>query len=204
MNKTGDTVIIGNQQIEIIISEKEIQERIDELAFQINKDYLEKEVVIVSILTGSMFFTVDLAKRLSFDLNLSITSMDVESYGNDTKTSGTFTIYKDLNINIENKDVLIVEDIIDTGLTMAHIVELLKLRSPNSIRICCLLNKPSRRGKIPKNFTDHDTMQKISEISDMLKEGYIGFKINDTFVVGYGLDFEKKLRHLPFIGKIIK
>ncbi|HHT56043.1 hypoxanthine phosphoribosyltransferase [Herbinix luporum] len=169
------------ENIKVMISEEEVQKRIEELADQISKDYEGKSVHLICILKGSVFFSCDLAKRISVPVTIDF--MSVSSYGNELVSSGRVRIVKDLDESIQDKDVLIIEDIIDSGRTLAYLVELLSARSPRSLNICTLLDKPERR------VTD-------------VKVKYVGFEIPDEFVVGYGLDYQQNLRNLPYIGVI--
>ena len=171
-----------NQDIEkVLISEEELIKKNIELGQQITKDYKGKEVLVVGILKGSSIFMSDLIRRM--DLPLQIDYMVVSSYGSSTESSGVVQIVKDLQHSIEGKHVLIVEDIIDTGLTLAYIKEILKGRDPASIKICTLLDKPIRRTK----HMDID---------------YVGFEVPDEFIVGYGIDYAEYYRNLPFIGAL--
>ncbi|SHH42613.1 hypoxanthine phosphoribosyltransferase [Caloranaerobacter azorensis DSM 13643] len=163
---------------QILIETDELQKRIKELGQEITRDYKGKDLVVICVLKGAVMFMSDLCKNI--DLPLSIDFMAVSSYGSSTQSSGVVRILKDLDSSIEDKDVLIVEDIIDTGLTLSYLVENLKSRGPKSVKLCTLLNKPERRK------TD-------------VKVDYIGFTIPDEFVVGYGLDFNEKYRNLPYI-----
>ena len=169
--------------IEVMISEKEIQKRIKELALKINKQYESQELYVICILKGSVMFTIDLIKKLNMPVILDF--MIVSSYGANTESSGEVKIIKNLDNSIEDKNVLIVEDIIDTGLTLNKIVDLLKKKNPRNIEICTLLNKKVRR----INYVDVQ---------------YVGFEISNEFVVGYGLDIDQKYRNLPYIGQIKK
>ncbi|HHW58456.1 MAG TPA: hypoxanthine phosphoribosyltransferase [Clostridia bacterium] len=164
---------------EILITEDQLKEKVKELGQMITKDYQGKDLVFIGVLKGAVVFMADLSR--SIDLPLSVDFMAVSSYGSSTRSSGIVKIIKDHDINIEGKDVLIVEDIIDSGLTLSYLRETLLGRKPKSLRICTLLDKPERRE------TD-------------VKVDYCGFKIPDKFVVGYGLDFNEKYRNLPFIG----
>ncbi len=167
--------------IRVLISEEKVNARIMELAEQINKDYEGKSIHLICILKGSIFFSCDLAKRLTMPLSFDF--MSVSSYGNETVSSGRVKIVKDLDESIQGQHVLIVEDIIDSGRTLAYLMDLLSTRSPESIQICTLLDKPDRR------------------VSDV-KVKYVGFEIPDEFVVGYGLDYSQKYRNLPYVGVI--
>lgn len=163
----------------ILITEEQIKNRIKELGKQISKDFKGKELTVVSILRGSFLFTADLCR--SIDLDQKLDFMAVSSYGNETKSSGVVKVEKDLAESITGRHVLIIEDIIDTGLTLSHVLKLLKTREPASIKICVLCNKPS-------NLQQHVNID------------YCGFTIGDEFVVGYGLDHKGYLRNLPYIG----
>ncbi|NLY48627.1 MAG: hypoxanthine phosphoribosyltransferase [Clostridiales bacterium] len=167
--------------IRVLIPEEKIRERIKELAEQISKDYEGKSVHLVSILKGSVFFACDLAKRITVPVTMDF--MSVSSYGDEKVSSGRVRIVKDLDETIQDKDVLIVEDIIDSGRTLAYLKDLLGSRMPKSMNICTLLDKPERR------VVDVDVK-------------YIGFEIPDEFVVGYGLDYQQRYRNLPFIGVV--
>jgi len=167
--------------IRVLIPEEKIRERIKELAEQISKDYERKSVHLVSILKGSVFFACDLAKRITVPVTMDF--MSVSSYGDEKVSSGRVRIVKDLDETIQDKDVLIVEDIIDSGRTLAYLKDLLGSRMPKSMNICTLLDKPERR------VVDVDVK-------------YIGFEIPDEFVVGYGLDYQQRYRNLPFIGVV--
>lgn len=167
--------------IKVLISEEQINQRVKELAEQISKDYEGKSVHLICILKGSVFFSCDLAKRITVPVTMDF--MSVSSYGNERVSSGRVRIVKDLDESIQDKDVLIIEDIIDSGRTLAYLVELLSTRSPRSLNICTLLDKPERR------VTDVEVK-------------YVGFEIPDEFVVGYGLDDQQNYRNLPFVGVI--
>lgn len=172
-----------NNVEKILIDEETLMKRIKEMGKQITEDYRGKDLIIIAILKGAVLFTSDLIKEIK--LPLAIDFMAVSSYGSSTKSSGVVRILKDLDEQIEGKDVLIVEDIVDTGLTLHYLVENLMTRKPKSLKICCCLDKPSRR-TAPVNVD------------------YIGFSIPDEFVIGYGLDFGEKYRNLPFIGVLSK
>lgn len=163
----------------ILIAPDSIQKRISELGEQISNDYAGKELVIVCILKGAFLFTSDLCRRINLPQKLDF--MAVSSYGDSTRSSGIVKIDKDLSESIQGKHVLIVEDIIDSGLTMSYIVKILQDRQPADIKICVLCNKPSNQ-------------------QQFVKVDYCGFKLEDEFVVGYGLDFKGYLRNLPYIG----
>ena len=168
------------KNISVLINKARIEKRIEEMAKEIEKDYEGKEIVLLGILKGSVPFMWELAKRISNDVEFEF--IEVSSYKG-TESTGTVTLHKDIKNSIEGKDVLIVEDIVDTGRTLEFLINHLKEKNANSIKIATLLSKPSRR---------------IVE----LDVNYIGFKIDDKFVVGYGLDYDQKLRNLPYIGYI--
>lgn len=169
-------------KIRVLLSEEEVNKRISEVAEQITRDYQGKEIHLICILKGGVFFTCELAKRL--DLPVTLDFMSVSSYGNDTKSSGVVRIVKDLDEPLAGKDVLIVEDIIDSGRTLSYLIEVLKQREPKSIRLCTLLDKPERR------------------VKKQVTVDYTCFTIPDEFVVGYGLDYAQKYRNLPYIGVV--
>lgn len=170
-----------NDNISVMITEEEIDKRVREIAEQISKDYEGKSVKLLCILKGSVFYTCELAKRITVPVTLDF--MSVSSYGSGTSSSGEIKIKKDLDEDIEGLDVIIVEDIIDSGNTLSRLVPLLKERKPASLRVTTLLDKPDRR----ESYVDVD---------------YVGFEIEDKFVVGYGLDYDQKYRDLPFIGVV--
>lgn len=169
------------ERIDLLISEEELEKRIDELAKEIDEDYKGRTLNIICILKGSVFFACELAKRLTIPVVFDF--MQVSSYGNKTSTTGGVKIIKDLDTPITGKDVLIIEDILDSGRTLCRLLSLLSVSNPASLRVCTLLDKPSRR-EFP---VDVD---------------YNGFEIEDEFVVGYGLDYAQKYRNLPYIGII--
>lgn len=170
-----------NYQIQELISEQAIKEKVKELGKIIAKDYENKPLLMIGILKGSVIFISDLVREIPFSVDISF--LMVSSYINDTKSSGTVRLLYDLDTPVTGKDVLIVEDIVDSGNTVKYIKDMLLLKQPNSLKICALLDKPSRR---------------VTEI----KADYIGFQINDEFVVGYGLDYSSKYRNLPHIATI--
>ncbi len=167
--------------INVLLSEEEVDSKIKELGEQISKDYAGKEIHLVCVLRGGSFFMCELAKRITVPVSLDF--MSVSSYGSDTKSSGAVKIVKDLDDSLEGKDVLVVEDIIDSGRTLSYLLELLKDRKPNSLKLCTLLDKPDRR------VVDVDI-------------DYTAFQVPDKFVVGYGLDYDQKYRNLPYIGVV--
>lgn len=167
------------ETVHVMLSEETIEKRISEMAEQINREYEGKEIRLICILKGSVFFFCELAKRLTVPVTLDF--MAVSSYGNGTKSSGQLTINKDLEESPEGMDCLLVEDIVDSGHTLALLKKLLLERKPASLRLCTLLDKPERR-----------------EVS--VSVDYTGFEIPDKFVVGYGLDYAQKYRNLPYVG----
>ena len=169
-------------KIRVLLSEEEVDKRIKEIADQINKDYEGKEVHLICILKGGVFFTCELAKRLTVPVTLDF--MSVSSYGSGTQSSGVVKIVKDLDQPLEGKNVLIVEDIIDSGRTLSYLLDVLKRRNPNSVKLCTLLDKPERR------------------VVKDVNVDYCCFNIPDEFVGGYGLDYAQKYRNLPYIGVV--
>lgn len=169
------------EEIKVLIEEEKLIARVRELAEEINRDYEGKKVHMVCILKGSVFFACELAKYIKVPLTMDY--MSVSSYGNAMESSGSITVDLDLTINIQGREVLVVEDIIDSGRTLSYIVNMMKKREPSSIRIAAMLDKPSRR---------------ISAID----VAYRAFEIEDHFVVGFGLDYAQKYRNLPYIGKL--
>ena len=163
----------------VLLSEKQLAERIVEMGREITADYAGKEILMIGVLRGAVLFMADLARAIK--VPVAIDFMAVSSYGAGTSSSGVVRILKDLDENVEGKHVLVVEDIIDSGLTLNYLIDNLKSRQPASIKICTLLNKPERR-KVDVDIA------------------YNGFTIPDHFVVGYGLDYAEKYRNLPFIG----
>ena len=164
----------------VLVSEEQLKAKVAELGAQISKDYKGKNLVLVSILKGSVVFMADLMRAISIPCNIDF--MVVSSYGgSNTTTSGLVKIIKDLDGDLSGKDVLIVEDILDTGVTLSNLVPMLKMRNPSSVKICTILDKPSRRK------------------ADIAPD-YEGFQVPDEFVVGYGLDYGEKYRNLPYIG----
>ncbi len=169
--------------IEVMIPELDIKKRVDQLGKQITAHYQDNNnLVMVGLLRGSFIFMADLARAIK--VNHSVDFMTASSYGNSMESSRDVHILKDLDDNIEGKDVLLVEDIIDTGNTLSKVMEILNLRAPNSIQICTLLDKPTRRER-------------------KVDVKWVGFEIPDEFVVGVGIDYAQKYRHLPYIGKVV-
>lgn len=171
-----------DDKIRILLSEEEVAARVKEIAEEISRDYNGKPLHLICILKGGVFFTCELAKRINLPLTMDF--MSVSSYGAGTVSSGIVKITKDLDDPIEGKDVLIVEDIIDSGNTLAYLIEVLKQRNPNSIALCTLLDKPERR------------------VKDQVKVKYTCFTVPDQFIIGYGLDYDQIYRNLPYIGVI--
>lgn len=170
-----------SEKIVTMISEEEVDKRVREIAAQISEDYKGEEVHLICILKGSIFFTADLAKRISCPTTLDF--MSVSSYGNSTESSGRIRIVKDLDESIMDKNVIVVEDIVDSGRTLSFLLEMLRSRNPRSLKLCTFLNKPDRR------------------VVDV-KVDYNGFDIEDKFVVGYGMDYAQRYRTLPYIGVV--
>lgn len=163
----------------VLLSEKELNQKVQELGSRISEDYRDKNLLMVSVLKGSVVFMADLMRAVTIPCEIDF--MSVSSYGSGVKTSGVVKIVKDLDINLEGRDLLIVEDILDSGMTLAYIKQMLLDRRPSSIRICTLLDKPERRRAA-------------------ITADYKGFEVPDEFVVGYGLDYAEKYRNLPYIG----
>ncbi|HER23635.1 MAG TPA: hypoxanthine phosphoribosyltransferase [Candidatus Atribacteria bacterium] len=168
----------NNEINEILITEKEIREKVLELGEKITKDYQDKNMVFIGVLRGAVIFMADLARAISIPMVFDF--MAISSYGAATESSGVVRILKDLDETIEGKDVLVVEDIVDTGLTLNYLLRILKSRKPASLKVCTLLNKSTRR--------------KVK-----VKVDYLGFDISNKFVVGYGLDYAGKFRNVPFV-----
>lgn len=169
------------EKIRVLIPEEEVDKRIAELAKKISEDYAGTSVHLICVLKGSIFFTCELAKRITVPVTLDF--MSCSSYGSDTKSSGVVKIVKDLDEAIEGKNVIVIEDIIDSGRTLSYLLEILEARKPQSMALCTLLDKPDRR---------------VKEV----KVDYTGFEIPDEFVVGYGLDYAQKYRNLPYVGVV--
>ena len=169
------------EKINVMIPEEEVTQRIEEIGKKISEDYAGKQVHMICVLKGGVFFMCELAKRITVPVSMDF--MCVGSYGDGTASSGVVRIAKDLDESIENKEVLIVEDIIDSGNTLYYLMDVLKKRNPASMHLCTLLDKPERRVKD-------------------VKVDYCGFEIPDEFVVGYGLDYAQKYRNLPYIGVV--
>ena len=169
------------ESVKVLISEEDVNSRIRAMAEEITRDYAGKQIHMICVLKGGSFFMCELAKRIT--TQVSIDFMSVSSYGSDTKSSGVVKIVKDLDESIQGKDVLVVEDIVDSGRTLSYLMEMLRDRGPASLRLCTLLDKPDRR------VVDVDV-------------NYTGFQIPDAYVVGYGLDYDQRYRNLPYIGVI--
>ena len=169
------------ESIKVLVPEAEVAKRIEELGKKISEDYAGKQVHLICVLKGGVFFMCELANRISVPVSMDF--MSVSSYGDGTSSSGVVKIAKDLDESLEGKDVLVVEDIIDSGRTLYYLLDILKKRNPKSMRLCTLLDKPDRR------------------VRDV-KVNYVGFEIPDEFVVGYGLDYAQKYRNLPYIGVV--
>lgn len=169
------------ETIKVLVSEKDVDARIEELGRQISEDYAGRQVHLICILKGGVFFMCELAKRITVPVSMDF--MCVSSYGDGTSSSGIVKISKDLDETLEGKDVIIVEDIIDSGRTLYYLMDVLEKRNPKSLKLCTLLDKPERR------------------VKDITVD-YVGFQIPDEFVVGYGLDYAQKYRNLPYIGVV--
>ena len=175
-------VEVAGKTMEVLLDASTIAARVEELGAEITRDYEGKELVLITVLKGSIIFAADLAR--SIPLPLTMEFMGLSSYGDDTKSTGVVRVTLDLSKPIEGKHVLIVEDIVDTGLTMQYLLRNMKTRNPASIGVCTLLHKPARQTvEVPLD--------------------YIGFTIDDHFVVGYGLDYQQKYRNLGFIGHMV-
>ena len=170
-----------SERISVLLTEEAVDKRIKEIGEQITKDYEGKTIHLICVLKGGVFFMCELAKRI--DVPVSMDFMAISSYGADTKSSGVIRIVKDLDESITGKDVLVVEDIVDSGRTLSYLLMMLKERKPKSLKLCTLLDKPDRR------------------VIDVNVD-YTGFDIPDEFVVGYGLDYAQKYRNLPYIGVV--
>lgn len=170
-----------SEKVRVLLTEEEVDQKISELGAKISRDYEGKSVHMICILKGGAWFMCELSKRMTVPVSCDF--MSVSSYGSGTESSGVIKINKDLDEPLDGKDVLIVEDIVDSGRTLSHLCDLLRHRNPASIRICTLLDKPSRRVKA-------------------VNVDYTAFQIPDEFVVGYGLDYDQKYRTLPYIGVV--
>ncbi len=170
-----------DEKVRVMIPEEEVDAKIRQIGEQISKDYAGKQVHLVCVLKGGSFFMCELAKRITVPVSLDF--MSVSSYGSETKSSGVVRIVKDLDEPLKGKNVIVIEDIVDSGRTLSYLMEMLKDRGPESIKLCTLLDKPDRR------------------VIDVHVD-YTGFEIPDEFVVGYGLDYDQKYRNLPYIGVV--
>ena len=164
---------------EVLFTEADLNERIHELGEQITADYEGKSLIVVGILKGSNIFTSDLVRKINLPLKMDF--MAVSSYGNATESTGVVKILKDLDRDIEGEHVLIVEDIVDSGLTLKYLKDILLTRNPASVKICTLLDKPARR-------------------KENIKPDYLGYEVPDEFIVGYGIDYAEHYRNLPYVG----
>lgn len=169
-------------EIKKLINEQDLNERITQIAKQIEKDFENEEIILVCILKGAVYFTVDLSKNIS-KIPVTLDFMKVSSYGSGTESSGKVELKVDLSSNIEGKNVVIVEDILDTGYTLNYLYDYLKSKNPKTLKICVLLDKKERREK-------------------EIDVDYTGFEIENKFIVGYGLDYDEKYRNLPYVGYI--
>jgi len=171
------------EKLVLLYSKEEIARKVTDLANQISKDYDGKEVILICILKGAFIFLADLIRNLRIPLKIDFVRL--ASYGSQTRSSGDINITKDIELSIEGKDVVVVEDIVDTGLTTSYIIERLKRKKPNSLRLCALIDKRERR-----------------EIN--IEADYVGFIVEEGFIVGYGIDFDERYRHLPEIYRIVE
>ena len=169
------------EKVKMLIPEEEVNARIEELGKKISEEYAGKQVHLICVLKGGVFFMCELAKRITVPVTMDF--MSVSSYGDGTKSSGVVKIVKDLDDSIKGKNVIVVEDVVDSGRTLSYLLDMLKDRGPKSLRLCTLLDKPERR-VVPVHVD------------------YTGFEIPDEFVVGYGLDYAQKYRNLPYIGVV--
>ena len=170
-----------SERIRVLLPEEEVDARIQAIGEQISRDYAGRQVHLICVLKGGVFFMCELAKKI--DVPVSLDFMSVSSYGDGTSSNGVVRIVKDLDEPIKDKDVLVVEDIVDSGRTLSYLLEMLRDRGPKSLRLCTLLDKPERR------------------VVDVHVD-YTGFQIPDEFVVGYGLDYDQRYRNLPYIGVV--
>lgn len=169
------------EKIRTLLTEEEVDAKIQEIGERISRDYAGKQVHLVCVLKGGVFFMCELAKRITVPVSMDF--MSVSSYGSETKSSGVVKIVKDLDEPLKDKDVIVVEDIVDSGRTLSYLLEMLRDRGPKSLALCTLLDKPERR------------------VMDVTVD-YTGFQIPDEFVVGYGLDYDQIYRNLPYIGVV--
>jgi hypoxanthine phosphoribosyltransferase len=174
--------MLRNEHIgEILVQADELQHRIKEMAAEVSRDYADKDLLLIGVLKGAVFFLADLMRHL--DIQCEVDFMAVASYGSSTDSSGVVRILKDLDAPLEGRDVLIVEDIVDSGLTLQYLMRTLEARGPRSLEVCALLTKPERR-KV-------DTPAR-----------YVGFEIPDKFAIGYGLDYAERYRNLPYVAAL--
>jgi len=169
------------EHVRVMLSEEAVNKRIQQIGEEISKDYAGKQIHLVCVLKGGSFFMCELAKRITVPVSLDF--MSVSSYGSSTKSSGVVKIIKDLDEPLKDKEVIVVEDIVDSGRTLSYLLEILQSRKPKSLRLCTLLDKPQRR---------------VTNVT----VDYTGFEIPDEFVVGYGLDYNQRYRNLPYIGVV--
>ena len=169
------------EHVRVLLAQEDVDRRIQEIGDQISKDYEGKQIHLICVLKGGSFFMCELAKRITVPVSLDF--MSVSSYGSATKSSGVVKIVKDLDEPLKDKDVLVVEDIVDSGRTLSYLLEMLRDRGPKSVKLCTLLDKPERR------------------VVDVHVD-YTCFQIPDEFVVGYGLDYDQRYRNLPYIGVV--
>lgn len=180
LKKVGEKPMLDKDILSVLITEEDLKVAIERLGQELTRDYQGKEVLVVGILRGAALFMADIIREM--DVYLEIDFMDVSSYGDAFESSNEVRIIKDLDSSIEGKDILIVEDIIDTGRTLKYLIDLFKFRKANSVKVCSLLDKPARR------------------VMSEVQVDYIGVEIPNEFVVGYGLDYKQKYRNLPYIG----
>jgi hypoxanthine phosphoribosyltransferase len=181
MRATGGSGMLEKDVKEVLFTAEEIRDRVAEMGKQIEKDYRGRDLLVIAVLKGANMFLGDLIRHI--DLPMEVDFIAASSYGNTTESSGVVRILKDLDYPIEGKDVLLIEDLIDTGLTLHYLAENLKSRGPASFRICTLLDKPERR--------------KID-----IEVQYTGFAIPDEFIVGYGIDYSQRYRNLPYVATL--
>lgn len=175
--------IMKDEKLVLLYSKEDIARKVTDLANQISKDYDGKKVILICILKGAFIFLADLIRNLRIPLKIDFVRL--ASYGSQTRSLGDINITKDIELSIEGKDVVVVEDIVDTGLTTSYLIERLKAKKPNSLRLCVLIEKRERR-----------------EVN--IEADYVGFRLEEGFIVGYGLDFDERYRHLPEIYKIVE
>jgi hypoxanthine phosphoribosyltransferase len=173
---------VMKEEINVLIEEEQIQAKIQEIAAQINRDYEGREIILLCILKGSVYFTCELSKYITVPLKLGFLS--VSSYGDGMTSSGAVSLNGDLDFDAKGKDIIVIEDVVDSGRTLAYLLHMLAKRKPKSLKLCTLLNKPKSR------VTD-------------VKVDYVGFELEDKFVVGFGMDYAQKYRNLPYIGELV-